>query len=334
MEDQELLYDIVGRYFSVIEFVDDEDASYFMVGDYSTEKFTALVEELDQVNYLPYIDPDGLYYRIRLAQKPEQKDSRIHINLILFLATLGTTRAAGYLLGNSWLAAVGFAIALLAIIGTHETAHFIYARKHGVKATLPYFIPAPTIIGTFGAVINVKSPIPNRNALFDLGLSGPLAGLLVTVPVLMIGLSISTVTVQSTGAMLFTPPLLMDIIAYFTAPAVASGQMIFLHPVAFAGWVGVVVAMLNLMPVAFLDGGHISRSIFSEKIHSVISMLAVVVTVLLGWIPMALLMLIILFKSKTHPGAMDNVAPITRGRKIMAIMALILLILSLSPVPS
>jgi membrane-associated protease RseP (regulator of RpoE activity) len=334
LADRELLSAIVGKYFPILEFVDDEEASYFLVGGYSTGQFSALVEELGPVGYLPFINPDGLYYRIRLAQKPEETKSRIYINLILFLATLGTTLAAGYLLGNSWLAAVGFATALLAIIGTHETAHFIYARKHGVKATLPYFIPAPTIIGTFGAVINVKSPIPDRNALFDLGLSGPLAGILVTVPVLMIGLSMSTVMVQSTGAILFTPPLLMDIIASFTAPAVSSGQMIFLHPVAFAGWVGVVVAMLNLMPVAFLDGGHISRSIFSVKIHSIISILAVVVTVLLGWIPMAILMLLILFKSKTHPGAMDNVAPITRGRKIMAIMALILLILCLSPVPS
>lgn len=334
MEDQELLSTMVGKYFPILEFVDDEKAPYFLVGGYSTGKFNSLIEELDLVGYLPFINPDGLYYRIRLAQKPEETNSRIYINLILFLATLGTTLLAGYLLGGSWVAAVGFAIALLTIIGTHETAHYFYARKHGVKATLPYFIPAPTIIGTFGAVINVKSPIPDRNALFDLGLSGPLAGLLVTVPVLMIGLSISTVTAQSTGAMLFTPPLLMDIIAYFTAPAVASGQMIFLHPVAFAGWVGVVVAMLNLMPVAFLDGGHISRSIFSEKIHAIISILAVVITVLLGWIPMAILMLLILFKSKTHPGAMDNVAPITRGRKIMAIMALVLLILCLSPVPS
>jgi membrane-associated protease RseP (regulator of RpoE activity) len=334
VEDHELLSAIVGEYFPILEFVYDKRAPYFLVGDYSTAKFSALVEELDQVGYVPFINPDGLYYRIRLAHKPEEINSRIYINLILFLATLGTTLAAGYILGNSWLGAVGFATALLAIIGTHESAHFIYARKHGVKATLPYFIPAPTIIGTFGAVINVKSPIPDRNALFDLGLSGPLAGLLVTVPVLMIGMSISTVAAKSTSAMIFTLPLLMDIIAYFTAPAVSSGQMIFLHPVAFAGWVGVVVAMLNLMPAAFLDGGHISRSIFSEKIHFIISFLAVAVTITLGWIPMAILMLLILFKSKSHPGAMDNVAPITRGRKIMAILALIIFILCLSPAPS
>jgi membrane-associated protease RseP (regulator of RpoE activity) len=333
VEDYQLLSDIVANYFPILEFINDEDASYYLVGDYTPQNFSGLVEELDEVGYSPFINPDGPYYRIRLAQKPEQSNSRIHINLLLFLATLGTTLLAGYLLGGSWVAAVGFAIALLTIIGTHETAHYFYARKHGVKATLPYFIPAPTIIGTFGAVINVKSPIPDRNALFDLGLSGPLAGLLVTVPVLMIGLSISTVTAQSTGAMLFTPPLLMDIIAYFTAPAVASGQMIFLHPVAFAGWVGVVVAMLNLMPVALLDGGHISRSIFSEKIHLVISLMAVVVTLLLGWIPMAILMLLIMFKTKSHPGAMDNVIPLTRGRKILAIGALVMLILCLSPVP-
>jgi membrane-associated protease RseP (regulator of RpoE activity) len=333
VEDQELLSDMVGKHFPILEFNNDKDAPYFIVANYSPEKFSALTQELEQVGYLAFINPHELYYQIRLAQKPEEGKSRIRVNIILFVATMGTTLLAGYFLGKSWVAAFGFAVAIMAIIGTHETAHFVAARRHGVKATLPYFIPAPTMIGTFGAVINVKSPIPDRNALFDLGLSGPLAGLLVTVPVLMVGLSISTVTAQTPSAMIFTPPLLMEIIAYFTAPAAASGQMIYLHPVAFAGWVGLLVTMLNLMPVAFLDGGHISRSIFSEKTHFWISAVAVLITVLLGWFFMAIIMILVLFKSKIHPGALDNVVPLTRGRKIMAFVALIILILCLSPVP-
>ncbi len=333
LEDYELISDIMGKYFPLLEFNNDSDAPYFVVANYSPEKFSALRQELDQIGYIPFINPHDIYYQIKLAQKPEQGKSRIHVNLILFVATLGTTLLAGYFMGKSWVSALSFAIAIMAIIGTHETAHFMAARRHGVKATLPYFIPAPTMIGTFGAVINVKSPIPNRNALFDLGLSGPLAGLLVTVPVLIIGLSISTITAQTPSAMMFTPPLLMTIIAYFTAPAAASGQMVYLHPVAFAGWVGLLVTMLNLMPVAFLDGGHITRSIFSEKAHFWVSTVAIVITLLLGWFFMAIIMILVLYKSKIHPGALDNVVPITRGRKIMALLALVMLILCLSPVP-
>ncbi len=333
MEDYELISDMVGKFFPIQEFNNDPDAPYFVVTNYSPEKFSALRQELDQMGYIPFINPHDLFYHIKLAQKPEEGRSRIHVNIILFMATLGTTLLAGYFMGKSWVAAFGFAAAIMAIIGTHETAHFMAARKHGVKATLPYFIPAPTMIGTFGAVINVKSPIPNRNALFDLGISGPLAGLLVTIPVLMIGLSISTVTAETPSAMMFTPPLLMSIIAYFTAPVAATGQMIYLHPVAFAGWVGLLVTMLNLMPVAFLDGGHISRSIFSEKSHFWISAVAIVVTLLLGWFFMAIIMILVLFRSKIHPGALDNVVPLTRGRKIMALVALAVLILCLAPVP-
>jgi membrane-associated protease RseP (regulator of RpoE activity) len=333
LEDYKLISDMVGKYFSIMEFNNDPDTPYFVVANYSPEKFSALTQELDQMGYVPFINPHDLYYQIKLAQKREKGRSRVHVNLILFVATLGTTLLAGYIMGKNWVAAFGFAVAIMAIIGTHETAHFMAARKHGVKATLPYFIPAPTIIGTFGAVINVKSPIPDRNALFDLGISGPLAGLLVTVPVLIVGLSISTVTTQTPSAMTFTPPLLMDIIAYFTAPAAASGQMVYLHPVAFAGWVGLLVTMLNLMPVAFLDGGHISRSIFSEKAHFWISAVAIIVTLLLGWFFMAIIMILVLLKNKVHPGALDNVVPLTRGRKIMAFVALVILILCLAPVP-
>lgn len=333
MDDYEFFHDIIVKYFPVLEFPSDPEEPYFLVTDYSPENFSALVAELDKIGYLPIINSHGGHYQIKLSQKQENSKSRIHINVLLFMATVGTTLFAGYLLGNSWIVAIGFSIALLVIIGTHETAHFFAARKHRVEATLPYFIPAPTMIGTMGAVINVKSPIPNRNALFDLGLSGPLAGLIVTVPVLIIGLSISTVVSQSSASLLFTPPLLMDIISYFTTPALNQGQMLFLHPVAFAGWVGTVITMLNLMPVAFLDGGHISRSLFNQKVHFLVSIAAVVVTILLGWIPMAILMALILFMSKKHPGALDNVAPLSRGRKIMAVGVLLMLILCLAPAP-
>lgn len=242
-------------------------------------------------------------------------------------------------------------MALLAIIGAHELAHYFAARKHGIHATLPYFIPAPTIIGTFGAVINVKSPIPNRKALFDLGYSGPIAGFIVAIPVLLIGLKFSTVAVNPDLSMIFIPPPIMEFLTYIMAPTSTPDQMfmdylnyivthtstedqvLMLHPVAFAGWVGILVTMLNLMPVAFLDGGNISRSLFGQNIHKFISVMGIIITVILGWYVMAALMVLIYFMSKRHPGAMDNILPLNRNRKIIAVIMLVILIFCLSPAP-
>jgi membrane-associated protease RseP (regulator of RpoE activity) len=336
VDDFHLIEQSISHHFPLIGFFNGENSkeSYFIVGDYNPRGFQELVQELDEIGFVPFINPDGNHYKINIAQKPEKGKSRIHFNVILLLATICTTLFAGYLLGEGdiW-KAIAFSVALLAIIGTHETAHYFAARKHGVHATLPYFIPAPTIIGTFGAVINVKSPIPTRSALFDLGYSGPLAGFIVAVPVLLIGLKLSTVAANPNAAMIFIPPLIMEFLTYIVAPATTSDQMLLLHPVAFAGWVGIIVTMLNLMPVAFLDGGHISRSLFGQNLHKFISIIGVMVTIILGWYVMAALMVLIFFMGKSHPGAMDNIAPINRNRKLIAVLILAIFILCLSPFP-
>lgn len=344
MDDFNIIEQSISHYFPIIGFHQNEDSkesskrsskeSYFIVGDYNPESFQALIHELDVHGFIPFINPAGDHYTISIAKKQEKGKSRIRFNIILLLATICTTLFAGYILGEGdILKAVAFAVALLGIIGAHETAHYFAARKHGVNATLPYFIPAPTIIGTFGALINVKSPIPTRNALFDLGYSGPLAGFLVAIPVLLIGLKFSTVAASPDVSMLFVPPLIMELFTYVVAPTATADQVLLLHPVAFAGWVGIIVTMLNLMPVAFLDGGHISRSLFGQNIHKIVSILGVMITIILGWYFMAALMLFIFFMGKSHPGALDNIAPINRNRKIMAVLILVIFILCLSPAP-
>ena len=336
MDDFNLIEQSISHHFPLIGFFNGEDSkeSYFMVGDYNPQSFQALVEELDEKGFVPFINPDGNHYKINIAQKPQKGKSRIHLNVILLIATICTTLFAGYLLGEGdiW-KALAFSAALLGIIGTHELAHYFTARKHGIHATLPYFIPAPTIIGTFGALINIKSPIPTRKALFDLGYSGPLAGFLVAIPVLIIGIYYSTVAANPNVSMLFTPPLIMEIITFFAAPTATPDQVLLLHPVAFAGWVGILITMLNLMPVAFLDGGHISRSLFGQDIHKIVSIIGIMVTIILGWYLMAALMVLIFFMAKRHPGAMDNVSPVNRNRKIIAMLILIIFILCLAPAP-
>ena len=334
MDNIQLIQEHVSRYFTIKNFSIDPKNTYFVLEDYDAERFAQLTRELESMGYVPGINESHGNFYLRMAELRPVKKSKHHINVLFFVVTLVTTFIAGYLFRNSIIDGIAFSASIMAIIGTHETAHYLAARKYGVKASLPYFIPAPPIIGTFGAVINVKSPIPNKNALFDLGVSGPLAGLIITIPILIIGIYLSTVVPIQTGSMLFNPPPLMSIIAYFAAPTVPDGYMLSIHPVAFAGWVGVVVTMLNLMPVAFLDGGHISRSIFKQNIHRFLSFIGMIVTLLLGWIPMAILMAIIMFMSKEHPGALDNVTSLSRNRKILSIVMVVVLILCLAPAPS
>ncbi len=331
MEDFQIFEDYISRYFTMKNFSNTPDTSYFIVQDYDADKFAHLVKDMEELGYTPYIEEYGDNYRIKIGERKEVKKSNHHINILLFISTVITTIFAGYWYGGRIWDGVAFSIAILAIIGTHETAHYLAARKHNVEATLPYFIPAPTIIGTFGAVINVKSPIPTKNALFDLGVSGPLAGIIVTIPVLFIGIYLSTIEPVNSGSIILTPPLLMSIISYFAAPTVPNGYMLQMNPVAFAGWVGVAITMLNLMPVAFLDGGHISRSLFNEKIHKIVSFAGIVITMALGWIPMAILMAVIMIMTKRHPGALDNVSKLSKNRKILSGGLLVIFILCLAP---
>ncbi|MEN4017385.1 MAG: site-2 protease family protein [Methanobacterium sp.] len=330
-----IIKDIVANYFTVQSIYTGEKEFYFIVCDYNRNNFLQLIEDLDKIGYLPFIEEYDSNYRINIVKKPEHGKSRVHINVILFLATfISTVFAWPFFGGGSLIEGIEFSLAILAIIGTHETAHYFAAKKHGIKATLPYFIPAPTLIGTFGAVINVKSAIPHKNALFDLGASGPVAGIIVTIPVLVTGLYFSDIIpIQTGSSIIFYPSLLMGIIEYFIGSGAPAGYYIQLNPLILAAWVGIIVTMINLMPVAFLDGGHISRSLFNGKIHQIISVIGIGVTIFLGWIPMAILMAIIMFMSRKHPGALDNVSKISKNRKIIAVLVVIIFILCLSPAP-
>jgi membrane-associated protease RseP (regulator of RpoE activity) len=334
LKDYDLIEEYISKYFNITGSHTTPERSFFIVDNYNYNNFSRLIKDLDKVGYIPFMESVGGRYTIGIAGKKEKSESRIHINIILFIATVATTIYAGYnVAGGNIVDGIAFAVALLGILGVHETAHYYAARKHNVKSTLPYFVPAPTFIGTFGAVINVKSPIPDKNSLFDLGFSGPLAGIIIAVPVLIIGIYLSKITPVLSGTLIFYPPPIMSIIIYFLAPNIPSGYELQLHPVAFAGWVGIIVTLLNLMPVAFLDGGHIVRSLFNEKIHRIISIIGVFVTLLLGWIPMAILMMLILVLNRRHPGALDNVSKLTVSRKILAVVMLIIFILCLTPVP-
>jgi membrane-associated protease RseP (regulator of RpoE activity) len=203
------------------------------------------------------------------------KPDNVWINVTLAVATLFTTTAVGALMyGVNILEqplqiyqGLPFALAIMLVLGSHELGHYIVSKKHGVDATLPYFIPFPMPpIGTMGAIIRQKGPVPDRKALFDVGISGPMVGLVVAVIVTAIGLMLPPVVLTSplsdAMAMKIQTPLLFDAIAAIVHPGVSLDS---LNPIAFAGWVGMLVTMLNMIPVGQLDGGHVSRALLGVK---------------------------------------------------------------------
>jgi len=201
-------------------------------------------------------------------------------NLLLFVATVFSTMFAGAyfwyevpLVSEPWRAieAWPFVVAILGVLGVHELGHYVMSRYHNVQASLPYFIPLPTYIGSMGAVIKMKGKIPDRRALFDIGAAGPLAGLVATVIVTAIGLQLDPIQAEGaigfggteTGVSFNHPPLL-QLIAIATGTT-ARLQANTIHPVVFGGWVGMLVTLLNMLPVGQLDGGHILRAMIGEQ---------------------------------------------------------------------
>ena len=215
------------------------------------------------------------------------KLSKIHI--ILFLLTVATTFITGLSSGGGYLSATSFSLALLFILGSHEMGHYYFGKKYGVDITPPYFIPAPPIIspiGTFGAFIKIKSPISTKRALFDIGIAGPLAGIVATIPVLIIGIKLSSIVElsqhESAGRLIIGTPIIMSIFTNIFYGPIPDGYDLYLHPVAFAGWVGLFVTALNLIPSGQLDGGHITYSLFSKKYHRYISLTMIVLLIIFG----------------------------------------------------
>ncbi len=224
--------------------------------------------------------------------KPERKQ------IILFLLTCVTTTLAGVraspafydrypdqeiswqllFLPENLLLGLPFASTLLLILGVHEMGHFLAARRWRVHATLPYFIPIPTIIGTMGAVIRIKSRIPNRRALFDIGVAGPIAGFVIAIIALAYGYSTAEIVnlgrFEGQGALIFGDSLLTSWLQYLIVGEIPAGYDLMLDPVGFAGWLGLFVTVLNLLPIGQFDGGHLVYARFGDR-HEIVSKLAI-----------------------------------------------------------
>jgi len=272
--------------------------------------------------------------------KPATGKSNTLINWILFLATIATTFITGYLLSEGLtdpiIGGATFTISLMAILGLHELGHKIAANKEGIGATPPYFIPGPPPIGgffglgTFGAVIMQKSLPPNRDALFDIGSSGPIVSFILASLATVVGLPFSAITYSDKQLPSLPVPLIFLLLAEFLiavppAPPDRPYAYILLHPVAVAGWAGIFVTMLNLMPAAMLDGGHIARSIFGAKARVTLTIFSVLS---LAFISPVMAVFVLFMSMYGHPGPLDDVSGLSRGRKILAVAIIIIFVLS------
>ena len=315
----------------------------------SKEAFERLAQKLKPHSLLPFLRLREGKSVIQVFPKPESSPSkRRHIPLILFLATVGTIFISGYLNSEFWSKTFGenifvhsllFTIALLGIVGLHEMGHKTMAMKRGLKATSPYFIPGPPYpigFGTFGAVILQKEPPVNRDQLFDMGFSGPVTGFIITLIVYTAALSavkfvsldlISQLATQGVEISEMPPSLSIILIDYLVNIKTAPGYLALTPPLGLAAWLGFVITFLNLLPIWQLDGGHIANAMFGEKGHKYASTAGLIIAVATGFWFFGLLILF-LMGTRQGMGPLDEVSPLSTGRKMLGILSYVILALS------
>lgn len=344
-------------------------------------RFNELAKELDEHEYYPFLRRQGvmgavfgiqqpmptqksdeIVLRLLPKKKKESKPRRINLNAILLIVTIGTVMGAAiFLLNNDlytiyfdsssayfYILMISYTLAILLIIGVHESGHLLACRKHSIESSFPYFIPFIPPLGTMGAVIVQKSPPKNKDELFDVGLTGPLLGFIIAIIVSILGFYLTFaftnqqiyaatgVTIEQLSGAQFPDPLLFKILelfmlnpipynVYITAPG---GSMVYmLHIVAFAGWIGCFITGLNLFPIGQLDGGHVSRALFGDKYYRYVSWIAFIGMLFINWL-MAFLVLILSRFSFEHPGPLNDVSPLSTSRKLISATFFITFILT------
>jgi len=361
----ELIGSIVAKQYIVIERRFDESGVFLKVKldlENNEWMFEKVRTELKQYRLYPRMVVERGEHYILVFPLPKRGKGRSKVNLILLIATIFTTVWAGSLLwmmrgeemnsiGDLFLVLIDipavlmggltFALPLLLILGTHELGHFFTARRYNIDASLPYFIPIPPFIspiGTFGALISMKEPITNRKSLIDIGAAGPIAGFIVAIPVTIVGLlltkayPVAATLMEGEMVMIINPPLLFH--GFMWMLGIPEEGV--LYPTAFAGWLGLFVTALNLLPVGQLDGGHIIRGTLGNR-SKYVSNGALIIMVILGiftgfstYIFFAILILIL---GARHPPPLDDISPLTPRQWFVAGLSLFIMILTFHPVP-
>jgi len=345
----------VGQYFPFYDVKFNlKTAAFFCRIDQESlgEKFDSLRKSLKEKGYIPMIRYEKGEHVIYIIKKPKRKTKPVWINYLLLVVTIFTTTLAGalqwvsikeaefieilspYYLLNGF---IFFSIPLLLILGIHEMGHYFASKKHNLDASLPFFIPLPPpfILGTFGAIISTREPIPDRKTLLDVGVAGPLCGFLVAIPVCIVGLFLVQqnpiiIPPSEEGIMIIYPLLLQGMSNFFTIP-----QNAVMHPTLFAGWVGLFLTAINLLPVGQLDGGHIARALLKDK-HKYASWGVIIIVMGLGLFNTGFFMLaiiILLFIGTQHSPPLNELTSLDIRRKLVGILALIVFVLCFAPFP-
>jgi membrane-associated protease RseP (regulator of RpoE activity) len=321
-------------------------------------KIAARLRALGYTAMLRHDEETGLDELLALpGTMPEYDRPRLWVHVLLFGLTVLTTLYVGagmsearpaddlwWPLFHFW-TGWPFALSLLSILLAHELGHYFMSRHHRVAASLPYFVPLPipdflgNVLGTMGAVIRMKAPITNRRVMLDIGSAGPLSGLVVAVPVLLLGLSMSQIQPLplNQAYSMEGNSLLYLLLKYavFGRWLPAGGVDVFIHPVAFAGWAGLLVTSLNLIPAGQLDGGHVLYSLVGTRAQRltwpiILVLLGLGLVVWPGWLLWA--GLVFLF-GQGHPGPLDRITRLDARRKVLAVVVLLVLVLTFTPVP-
>jgi membrane-associated protease RseP (regulator of RpoE activity) len=297
---------------------------------------------------------------------------RLRWHIVFFLCTVFTTLIAGVMFTYGpgatlavlfhprlLLDGLPFSASVMAILTAHEMGHYVLARRYGVAASLPYFLPSPLFLldlapatfgaifnlGTFGAVIVTRSSYPNRRALMDIGAAGPIAGFLVAVPIMAYGITISQVipTPDAPGLMM-GEPLIFQFLSYCIFGSLADNLTINLHPIGIAAWFGCLVTMMNLFPLGQLDGGHILYAFTgsrpaARRMQYTLMVLTFVALGVLGmyfmgwWVFCGLLLLMVRLTGFNHPAPYDDAAPLSGGSKLLGVLAIMIFVLTFIPIP-
>lgn len=380
----EILTNLVSRVFRIEDVTSEDPRKGFflryrgvLANEDSAALYDTLADSLSPYGIIPLFRMEEGRQVVYLAPKPpEPKQDQISTNILLFVLTVFSVMLAGaqpegtmpddfmgqlLMLAKSIFTGWPFALSLLGILLTHELGHYFMSRYHKTPATLPYFIPLPlSLLGTMGAAIIMRATPKNKRVLFDIGVAGPIAGLIVALPVLFYGLSLSTLgTIDPnpngfiegnslmyllakyiTFGQLLPSPLKPQGILYwlqyfFTGRPVPFGGLdVFIHPVAFAGWAGLLVTGLNLIPAGTLDGGHVIYGLFGEKARKgfpfIIGILAILGIFWSGWWLWALLLF---WLGRVNAEPLDQITTLDPPRRLLGYIMILVFLLVFMPVP-
>lgn len=352
----------VGRNFDVVKTYWERSTPMFIVKPRGTgfrqsllkPAFEALADDLRPLGYLPKVRWIVDSYHVSILKRDMFEAEDYRRNLLLFAATLVTVFIDGYIRSTNpvltealmkdtpaFVNALLFTFAIITIFGLHELGHKYVSMRRGVPASLPYFIPAPPGMGgTLGAVITQREPPVNRDALFDLGMGGPVTGFILTVVMGVIGMRLSFVVPLGTVTELMMRfaevrfqqiplPVVLEYIAGLVKPT-PEGYVLVMHPVAFAAWVGCVLTFINLIPAWQLDGGHMVRALVGRESHKIISVAGVLLLVISGYMIMGVVVAFFLMREGAESiEPLDDLSPLSASRKLGFLLYLLLMALTL-----